>query len=826
MMRFAFVFPVILACLLVTSSRTAVAQNWGEVEGHVTEQATGRPIPGATVLVDGTNYGTAADEAGYYHFRLPARRYALRFSSVGYLPHVDSVTVVRDRVATLDARLGEERLELEGITVEEAAGYQDAGVYELDPAAIQRIPTPLKDGYQALKVVPGVVTNNELSSQYSVRGGGFNENLIFLNGFEVYMPFRPRQGEQEGLGLFNAEMAERVTFYTGGFPARYGGKLSSALDVQYRRPVGEPLSASASLSLLDASATASSSLLGGRMGWVAGFRKARARYLFSTQELKGNYQPDYTDVQLFTTYRLSPRHDIEAMGIWAEHVFSLEPNNRRTFFGTVSQDPRVPSNLQSLWLDFTGEERDGYATRFGGFRLNSQLGRRLRAMHDVSYFQTVEEERFDISGSAVLYLVDPGSDPGNNTDFLATGISRTEDEADNRIRVDTWTAQSRWMLGLDRHAFEAGGFARNLQFDDRLTEKSVIIGRSQEGDVVRIVVDSLDGAAALDAWQAGFYVQDAVDLLPESGRLVLTGGLRSDYYSFNGEWTLSPRLSARFLASNQTTLTASAGIYYQAPAYRELRGEPDPAINLLDNLNRDLRAQRSFQVVAGVERFLPQSRLYLRAEGYYKDLKHVVSYDIENVRVVYSGENDAEGESFGLDLQLRGEFVPGLESWANYSFLMSRERFLPAFEDDFKRGSNPRPSDQRHTVSIYIADYIPGDETWKLHLRTLFGSGLPYTPPIEGERIGNIITQVPGERFSARYQRYFRFDMGITKEVVVADRAGRAPVALEITGEILNVFNMINTVAYSWIPRSDGIWTRVPTRLTPRTINVRMGLRF
>ncbi len=354
----------------------------------------------------------------------------------------------------------------------------------------------------------------------------------------------------------------------------------------------------------------------------------------------------------------------------------------------------------------------------------------------------------------------------------------------------------------------------------------MVTGRSQEGDVVRIVVDSLDGAADLDAWQAGFYVQDAVDVLPESDRLVVTGGVRADYYSFNDEWTVSPRFSARFRASDLTTLTASVGIYHQAPTYRELRGEPDPAINLLDNLNRDLQAQRSFQVVAGVERFLPRSRLYLRAEGYYKDLSRVVSYDIENVRVVYSAENDAEATAYGLDLQLRGEFVPGLESWANYSFLVSRERFLPAFADAFTNGSNPRPSDQRHTVSIYIADYIPGDETWKLHMRTLFGSGLPYTPPVEGERIGNIVTQIPGDRFSARYQRYFRFDMGITKEVVVADKGIRNPVVLQITGELLNVFDMVNTVAYSWIPRSDGIWTRVPTRLTPRTINVRMALRF
>lgn len=806
--------------------RSGYAQNWGTLQGRVTASATGEPIPGATVVVDGTNFGTAADEEGYYEMRIPALQYSLVFTAIGFTPRVDSVRVIRDRVNTLNASLDEATLEMDEITVEDASDFQDAGVYELDPETVRHIPSPLKDGFRALKVVPGVVTNNELSSQYSVRGGGFNENLIFFNGFEVYMPFRPRQGEQEGLGLFNPELAGRIALHTGGFPARYGGKLSSALEVDYRRPEAGEFDGSVSLSLLDATATVAGSAFKGRLGWISGLRKARARYLFSSQELKGNYQPDYTDVQTFLSYRLTPSVELEALGIWADHVFRLDPSNRRTFFGTVSQDPRVPSNLQSLWLDFNGEERDGYSTRFAGLRLKTRFSPRFSASNDFAYFGTVEEEGFDIGGSAVLYLVDPGSNPNDNDDFITTGVSRTEDFADNRIEVDTWTAQSRWQYTTGRHAAEAGGFVRNLAFDDRLSEKSVVVGRSQEGDVVRIVVDSLDGAAQFDEWQAGVYLQDAVDLLPERGKLLLSAGLRSDYFSFNDEWTVSPRLSLRYRGSDRTTYTASWGLYHQAPTYRELRGQPDPAISLLNNLNRDLAAQRAMQTVLGVEHFLPASRFYLRAEAYYKDIQNVTSYDIENVRVVYSGDNDAEAYAYGLDLQLRGEFVPGMESWVNYSYLRTEETFLPEFTEEGREGSNPRPSDQRHTISIYVADYIPGDETWKLHMRTLFGSGLPYTPPVEGQRIGNIITQVPGDRFSARYQRYFRFDFGLTKEVIVTESGFNNPVRLELTGEILNVFDMVNTVAYSWIPRSDGIWTRVPTRLTPRTVNVRMAIRF
>ena len=825
-MRYIYPFFWCFLGLAFLAPLDVSAQNWGTLEGRITSASTGESIPGATVVVEGTNFGTAADEDGYYRMRLPALTFRLVFSSVGYATHLDSIRVIRDQAIELSVALDEATVEMEGIIVEDETTFQDAGVYELDPETIRNIPTPLKDGFRALKVVPGVVTNNELSSQYSVRGGGFNENLIFFNGFEVYMPFRPRQGEQEGLGLFNPDLAGRVALHTGGFSARYGGKLSSALEVDYRRPEAGELDGSASLSLLDATATVAASAMGGRLGVVTGFRKARAGSLFDTQELKGEYQPDFTDVQTFISYRVNPDLELEALGIWADHLFRLDPNNRRTFFGTVSQDPSVSSNLQSLWLNYSGEEEDGYSTSFAGFRAKKKWSTRFSSHHDVSYFKTIEKEGFDIAGSGVLYSVDPGGDPNNNEEFLTTGVATIEDFADNRIEVDTWTAQSRWMYTTNRHAAEVGGFMRNLTFFDNLNEKSIVNGQSQQGDAVRIVVDSLVGTARFDEWQAGFYLQDAVDLISEPGRLMLSGGIRSDYFSFNDEWTVSPRLSVRYRFSDRTTYTASWGIYHQAPTYRELRGQPDPTTTLINSLNRDLKSQRSMQTVVGVEHFLPQSRFYLRAEAYYKDIDNVISYDIENVRVIYSGENDATAYAYGLDLQLRGEFVPGLESWANYSFLRTEETFLSEFATDGKSGSNPRPSDQRHTFSAYIADYIPGDETWKLHMRTLFGSGLPYTPPVEGERIGNVITQVPGDRYSARYQRYFRFDMGITKEVVVTDRGLNNPIRMELTGEILNVFNMVNTVAYSWIPRNDGIWTRVPTRLTPRTVNVRMVVHF
>ncbi len=818
---------VLVVGLLLWGVPEAEAQNWGRVAGHVTETIDDAPIPGVTVLVKGTDYGTATTEEGRYSLRLPAGRYAIRFSAVGYQARTDSVAIASDATTRLDVSLTRSVLEMEGVTVEDDRS-REAGVYEVDPEDVQNMPTPFKDGFRALKVVPGVASNNELSQQYSVRGGGYNENLIFINGFEVYMPFRPRQGEQEGLGLLNPDLARRITFYTGGFPARYGGKLASALDVNYGAPEGE-VTGSASLSLLDASVHAGGSTLNDRLSWNMGVRKAQAQRFFGTQELKGDYDPDFTDVQGLLRYQFSPGHAVEALGIWADHEFKLDPSNQKTYFGILSRDPGVPSDLQAIWVDYSGEQRDGYSTRFGGVRLENRLSSRLRIEHDVAYFGTKESEFFEIQGSSELFQVDPGGDPDTGAGHFGIGRSNQIDQANNAVTVNTLTGSGQYNLTADRHALETGWHVRGLNFEDDIDEKSVIEARvtTDSQERVRIVADSLVDQATLGATQVGAYVQDAIDVLPTRDRLIVTAGLRTDYYSFNGEWAVSPRLSARFLASDQLTLTGSWGFYHQKPTYRELRGKPEPGESILDALNRDLKSQQSMQIVAGGEYFLPAQRLYIRAEGYYKDLTNVISYDIENIRVEYSGENDAQGHIYGLDLQLRGEFVPGLESWFNYSYMVARERFDPAFQTRYNQGLVSRPTDQRHTFSAFVQDYVPGDKTWKLHLRALYGSGLPYTPPVPGPRVGSEgVVQVPGPRMAGRLSPYRRVDLGATKEITVADDVFSRPVRLDLTLEVLNIFDMTNTVSYTWVPDGSNEWTRVPKRLTPRTLNARVRVQF
>jgi hypothetical protein len=828
------IVPVLIASAWLCAASPAAGQRWGSVEGRVTDGANGNPITGVSVVVTGTNFGTASDDAGRYVLRMPDGRYGMTFSAVGYAAHRDSAVVRFGAVTRLDVVLRTSTTELDEVTIEESRLVSEAGVFEISPRDALDIPAPVRDIARMLKMLPGVATNNELSNQVSVRGGGFNENLFFLNGFEIFLPFRPRQGEQEGLSLLNPDLAERIVFYSGGFPARHGGKLSSAVEVEYRRPErgsGAP-TGTIHASLLEAGLAASGRAGGGRVGWLVGARTARARRFFATQELKGDYDPEYTDLQASLGWDVGTGTRVEAVGVWARHAFRLSPDARRTFFGTYSQDPDLaPSNLQSLWIryDADNSERDGYETGFGGLRLVNRFTGGRRMEHDVAIFSTAETERFDLSGTAVLYLVDPSDpDPEPGSGLFPAGTSRQEDAADNRVDVRSVTAQGRYAAPLGGHLVEIGWQARREHFSDRLDEKSIVSGQSTEGTPVRIVVDSLRDRAELDAWRTAVFAQDMVDLLPgRPGTATLTAGLRADWFDFNDEWTLSPRVSVRYRVSDQVQLLGAWGIYYQSPSYRELRGRPQPGETILGALNRSLRSQRSNQVVAGVEYFVPRLRLSLRAEAYAKWLGRLVSYDIDNVRVRYSGRNDARGHARGLDLQLRGEFVPGMESFLNYSFLVAREEFLSAYVDEYTTGVSPRPTDQRHTVSLLVRDYIPTDPDWRLHLRMLFGSGLPYTPPVPGRELGSgLVVQEPGERYSARFPRYFRFDLGVTKQVSVFDRGAGAPVTLALTAELLNLFDMSNTVAYSWIPNQSGIWTRVPTRLTPRTLNVGARVDF
>ncbi len=808
------------SCLLIVATGWGYAQNWSFVTGNITDATTKSPLPGATILVSGTDYGTMSDKNGRFSLKLPPGGHQLKASFVGYEPWLRSIQAEEDKTLTFEIVLKPTDANAGDVVVE--ARSNEAGVQSMTPEMVQAIPGPFKDGFRALKNLPGVMSNNELSNEYSVRGGGYNENLIYINGFEVYKPFRTKQGEQEGLGLLNPDLAERMTLYTGGFPVLYGGKLSSALDVQYRKPRNQAPTGAAYASMLDAGAGFSAGI--GKWGVMAGARRAQARSFFGSQELKGEYAPAFTDLQGLVSYSFKPDQEVSLLGMWARHRFRLEPSQKRSYYGTFN-------DLRSVWINYSGEEQDGYDIGFAGLHFQNRLTSRLRAEHRVSFFDIIETETYNIRADATLYLVDPTkTDPSSPINDIAFGAVVQEDRADNRLRVRTYTADGRYIHEATRQLSTIGWTFRQLVWEDRIAEDAAVIGQNSLGDLVKIPIKTLQDTLPQTATnQFGVFVQQVREVLPTSGKLTLTGGLRTDYFDFNREWTFSPRVSGTYRANGQLTLTGAWGIYYQSPAYRELRGETITDESINGALNHGLKSQRAIQYVAGATYFLPKRRLYLRGEMYYKKLSNLISYTLQNTRVTYSGENDSEGYTYGLDLQVRGEFVPGLESWFNYGYLVARERFLPAYQTAQNTGWIPRAMDQRHTVSMLVQDGLSKDDSWRLYLQVMVGSGLPYTPPTPGESVNNVSLQAPGKRHSQRFLEYKRADLGVTKSLQIkrkstADNNLLPKLALSL--EVLNIFDMKNTISYTWIDPGTHLWERVPTRLTPRTFNTRLRVQF
>lgn len=833
-MRFFQFLLLGIGCIVVSNEAFAQNRNWGTIEGHIYASDTDEVLPLANIMVLGTNYGTATDDQGFYELVLPSGRHVLRFSSLGYAPEIDTVYVDNGDAIVRNITLSTTAFFLEEVTVTDVRPRTDASVYTIEPAFVETIPMPIKDGFRVLKTVPGVASNNELSSEYSVRGGGYNENQVMLDGYEIFKSFRLRKGEQEGLGLINPDMVRTYTFYTGGFPAKYGGKLSSVLHADYRNPLDTPVHGNVSLSLLGGDAMVS----GGseRAGWMLGVREARTQHFFETQQREGTYNPRFTDLQGKVVVRLSERQQLEALGVWARHQFDLIPQTQRTFSGSFFQPKRTD-------FVFRGGEEDSYESVLVGVRLKSALARNVWAEHDVSYYDTRETEASNVVGNAIVRNVIINPVTYEVEDGSLVGFFTQDETYQNEVRVRSLRAKGTWRAVFGRrHAAEAGWYGQLFRFDDTLQERLFYTSLADSLPglyLVRkdpipaefleeVVARDYVGEASLDAFQGGFYVQDAVDVLPQRDRLVMTLGVRGDYFSFNDAWMWSPRLAVNYQHSENMVWTGSVGLYHQAPNYREFRGDPLPGQPLSAALNRDLKSQRSLMAVAGFEYFMPKKRRFYRVEAYYKKLDRLITYDLTNVRLSYSGENDARGYTFGVDFQVQGELVPGLESWFNYSYMRSRERFTEAFTTEANAGWVPRTMDQSHTASLFVQDYFPRHPSVRFHIRLLFGSGFPYSPPTGGPSIDNAVAQVEYERNSARYPSYRRVDAGFTKAMGLGARnaEGEQPLKLTFTAELLNAFNMVNTIQYDWAPVGTGVWERIPTYLTPRTFNLRLNLVF
>lgn len=781
---------IILSIILLLSILQASAQT---VAGRVTD-TEGNPLAGASVVVAGTTTGTASDADGRFGIdcSLPAR---LHISCVGFEPTDLEVTAASP---TVSVRLSESNRRITDVDVR--ADRKSAGFERLD-ASLTNIAVDASGGIESIvKSQMGVSSSNELSSQYRVRGGSFDENMVYVNGIEIYRPFLIRSGEQEGLSFVNPDMVGSVNFSAGGFDASYDDKMSSVLDVSYRQP--QQTGASASVSLLGASASVAGSMAGGRVTHISGIRYKTNQYLFGTLDTSGDYAPSFVDVQSYWTATPCERLGIDVLGYFARNRYLFEPTDRETSFGTVN-------DVRTLKIYFDGKEDDRYLTGMtaAGIRFDINPDNRLNA--GASYYRSLENENYDIIGEYWLQQLDAASTTENVDQTTGIGIGGYLQHARNELLGEIYCAYAGGRHSTSRHSLTWQVRSRWEHFDCytdqwELRDSAGYIMDTQNtlelGDIVK--ADNSLSSVRLTA-----FAMDDIEWRTGDATIRLNCGLRLAHMSYNGETLVSPRASLRIVQGNKAFRIAS-GLYYQAPLYREIQ-RPD------GSLNPDIKSQRSLQLIAGTDIYFSISDRPFKftTEAYYKHLSRINTYQVDNMRITYSAENNAHGYAAGIDFKLNGQLVPDVESWVCLSLMKTVEDV-----DDDGHGNIPRPTDQRVMFSMFFQDYLPTNKSIGANLSLYLGSGLPFGPP-DSERY-KATNRMPG---------YKRVDAGFFKDFArqtdgtLRNRRLRSFI---VGVEVFNLFDLDNTVSYFWVSDIDNRQYAVPNYLTSRRINLKLSITF
>lgn len=821
---------VITVIVFLIFASQAFCQEVAWVYGKITDER-GRPIELVNVAISGLPGGTVTDKKGNYEVKVPANKSIyLVISFIGYAKEVEEIILEPGERREVNKILELTFTDLPEVEVEDDQ-IRQTNLTRIDPRVANVIPT-VSDGIPTLlKTLPGVSSSNELSSQYSVRGGNFDENLVYVNDIEIYRPFLIRSGQQEGLSFVNSDLVSSVLFSAGGFDARYGDKMSSVLDIQYKKPVD--FGGSASASLLGGSLHLEGTGFRRKFTFLTGVRYKTNQYLLKGLETKGDYNPSFTDVQALLTAQLSKKVELSALGNYSGNNYELIPESRETDFGTFQEAKR-------LTIYFDGQEVDRYTTYLGGVTFTYKPSKKLRLKLITSGYNSIESETYDILGQYWIGRLSTsfGSDAFGEV-VETQGVGSYLNHARNRMNAEVYNIEQRGSFETGNSLLSWGIKYQHEFIDDEMKEWVMIdsagyslprppdsIGYVDPGAQPYHpfeIYELINTNAELSSNRYTAFVQNTWGLDPDSAGFALTAGVRATYWDLNEEFLLSPRATLSFRPEweNDWLFRFSAGLYYQPPFYRELK-------DLQGNLNRDLKAQRSIHfVAAGDWNFRAWNRPFkFVAEAYYKKLDNLVPYLVDNVRIRYYARNIAGGYATGVDFKVNGEFVRGIESWASLSIMQTQEDI----EDDFyfddegnkvEPGFIPRPTDQRLNFSLFFQDYLPRFPSYKMSITLIFGTGLPFGPP-DSEKW----------RHTFRMPPYRRVDIGFSKEIIgeTTRFSHKNPLrvfeSLWITAEVLNLLQVNNTVSYIWVTDVYGFQYAVPNYLTPRQLNVKMIARF
>lgn len=784
-----FRMPRYITLLLAVLLSTAVFADGFTLKGKVIDEES-NALELVTVSCLAQGKVTMTNLKGEFSIDLQsADSVEVRFSMVGYGVRK---RVFRNPKGKMTVQIVMYPMEaLKEITVTERR-RQIGQTEQLDVKNIKQVPSTTGNAVEELiQQQAGVSSHNELSSQYNVRGGSFDENSVYINNVEVYRPLLISSGQQEGLSIINPDMVEKIGFSTGGFEAKYGDKMSSTLDITYRRVRGFEGSATASL-------LGASGYLGvgnNKFSMSHGLRYKTNKYLLSSLETTGEYNPNFLDYQTYISYSPNKRWTVDFIGNISENHYNFKPEDRETSFGTLE-------DVKSFKVYFDGQEKDLFRTLFGTASITRHFGDSTNIKFLTSVFHSKEQETYDIMGQ---YWLDDTQTQEN------LGVGTYMEHARNYLTADVVSFK---LIGTHRtrhHDIEAGVTYKLEHVKEKSKEYEM---RDSSGYSIPHSADRLDLIYTLSAnndvrsHRIEGYIQDTYRFSKGDTYYTLNYGVRLSNWSFNKETIVSPRASISIVPAfnNNCTFRFATGLYYQAPFYKEMRDTVTTNGITTAVLNENIKSQRSLQFIGAFDyRFKMLNRPFkFSAEAYYKAMSNLIPYNVQNMKVTYYGENMCSGYAAGLDMKLYGEFVPGTDSWLTFSLMSTRE----------KMNGNwiPMPTDQRWAINLHFTDYFPGTDRWIMTLRLAFADGLPFGAPHRGLEVVQF-----------RAPAYKRADIGMSYRVI---KKGKGIKNLWLGIDCLNLFGISNVNSYYWVTDVTNKQWAVPNYLTGRQINGKIKVEW
>ncbi len=819
---------ILFVNIFILTLVATVSAQYGTIHGKVSDKQ-GSILELVNISVKGKPIGTSSDFQGNYELAIPAEQeVTIYFSSIGYL-QLDTIIFVKeaDRVE-FNVLLTPTHKEIEEIFVEDKE-VRKTSLTRLDPRLMSMIPEASGSLEAMIKTLPGVSSNNELSSQYSVRGGNFDENLVYVNGIEIYRPVLVRSGQQEGMSFINPDMVSSILFSAGGFDSKYGDKMSSVLDIKYKQPRG--WGGAVSVSLLGASLSIHGDSKDHRFRHISGFRYKTTKYLLNSLETEGDYDPRFMDFQTNIAYDITSKLTVSFLGNYANNRYKFIPQDRKTKFGTYQE-------AYELSIYFDGQEIDQFSTYTGALELEYDVHDDLELKIIGSAFRTYEQETFDIQSQYYINAVDKQLGSESFGDSIANlGVGSYLNHARNYLQATVYNIEHRGVYEQNKNTWQWGVKWQKEIIDDNLTEWKMTDSAGYALPYTDSIVSMeyyIRGNNNINSNRFNAFLQDTYTFNLDSSELNLTGGIRASYWDLNEELIVSPRLNVAYVPNweNDFVFRFSMGYYYQPAFYKEMR-LPDS----VGSINYDIKSQKSIHFVLGSDyNFRAWNRPFkLVTEVYYKILNDLITYNVDNVRIIYSGYNDSDGYAMGLDMKLNGEFVKGVDSWLSFSIMKTEEDIrgdlAPVFDEDedgnkvqigeADPGYIPRPTDQRVNIGLFFQDYLPGNPSYKMHIQINYATGLPYSTP------GKYY-----ERKKLRMPAYKRVDLGFSKVLKSEGKVypkGHFLHHVKDSWLSLEVFNLLdnnNAVSMEWVQDYSGRKYAVENSLTGRRINLKLSVRF